>query len=132
LKEVRDRAREGIQAVKLWKAWQQMDFPFGILFRFLLITAQRRGEVAAMEASSVSEKERLWTLASTKAGHGHEVPLSTQALDVLSKDQKEGEAALLHNRQDHRVGVLKGRSSGTPTFKRSGLSTSRSTPNGGD
>jgi integrase len=81
----RERVYTDDELKKLWDAWEQMAYPFGALFEVLLVTAQRRGEVAAMRAENVSTKERLWTLPTTKAGHSHEVPLSLLATEIVSR-----------------------------------------------
>lgn len=52
----------------------------------LLLTGQRRCEVAGMLWADISVEARTWTLASdkTKAWRGHVVPLSQPAMDILA------------------------------------------------
>jgi integrase len=59
--------------------------PFGSFVRLLLLTGQRRSEVAGMRRSELDERERLWTLPGerTKNGRPHVVPLSTQATSTI-------------------------------------------------
>src|SRR5687767_2790467 len=62
-----------------------MGHPFGPIFKLLLLTGQRRGEVASMRWADLDLDKGVWTLSSeaTKAGRAHEVPLSRQALDII-------------------------------------------------
>jgi Arm DNA-binding domain/Phage integrase family len=59
--------------------------PFGSFVRLLLLTGQRRSEVAGMRWSEIDEGDRLWTLPGerTKNGRPHVVPLSTQAMSII-------------------------------------------------
>ena len=70
---------------KLWAAWDQLDYPFGSIFKLLLLTAQRKGEVTSMRWTDIDREEEIWTLPSefTKSGREHKVPLSPFALEVL-------------------------------------------------
>jgi integrase len=60
-------------------------FPWGAYFRLLLLTGQRRGEVAGMRWADVDLKARTWALASTdtKSARAHLVPLSPAAVALL-------------------------------------------------
>lgn len=82
----RDRILSDDEVIPLWRA---CDDPihgiFGPLFKLLLLTGQRRGEVAGMRWSELDPDLTLWTLPAerTKNGHRHEVPLSTQARELI-------------------------------------------------
>jgi integrase len=58
---------------------------FGPLFRLLLLTGQREGEVAGMRWSEIDREKREWTLSGgrTKNGKEHFVHLSDLAMEVL-------------------------------------------------
>lgn len=58
---------------------------FAPLVKLLLLTAQRRDEVARLEWSEIDFKSRIWTMPreKTKADRVHEVPLSDAAIEVL-------------------------------------------------
>ena len=60
-------------------------FPWGAYFRLLLLTGQRRGEVAGMRWADIDLKARTWALASTdtKSARAHLVPLSPSAVALL-------------------------------------------------
>ena len=69
-----------------WKGCDELGWPFGPLFRLLLLTAQRRDEVATMEWAEIDLEKRLWSLPREKAKNdqGHDVHLSAQAVDILT------------------------------------------------
>jgi integrase len=59
--------------------------PYGPLVRLLLLTGQRRAEVAEMRWSEIDFKTRAWTLPKERAKNGvaHTVPLLPQAVEIL-------------------------------------------------
>ena len=62
-----------------------MGYPFGPYLRLLLLTAQRKSEVALMKWADVDLDCALWTLLreATKADRVHDVPLSRPAVELL-------------------------------------------------
>ena len=62
-----------------------MGYPFGTIQQLLLLTAQRRGEVAAMRWDQLDLDRGTWRLTSadTKTGQGALLPLSPQVIDIL-------------------------------------------------
>lgn len=64
--------------------------PFGAFLELLLVTGQRRDDVAGMRWSELDRRARLWTIPvhRTKNGHTHCFPLSRIAL--LNLDQLAG------------------------------------------
>ncbi len=81
----RDRVLTDDEIKAVWGAFGAMDWPFGQAFQLLLVTGQRRDEVAKMRWEDLDLEAGLWTLPreATKADRLHEVPLSTLALEVL-------------------------------------------------
>ena len=69
----------------LWTSTAALDWPFGPLYRLLLLTGQRREEVAAMHWSEIDMRRAVWTIPPerTKNGEEHEVDLAPQALAIL-------------------------------------------------
>jgi integrase len=61
------------------------DFPWGAYFRLLLLTGQRRSEVATMRWSAVDLNAGTWALeaAEVKSARAHLVPLSPLAVKLL-------------------------------------------------
>ncbi len=74
-----------------WKATAALDWPWAPFYRLLLLTGQRREEVAGMRWVEIDLKKALWRLPSleeyqpqrTKNGQEHFVDLSPQALAIL-------------------------------------------------
>lgn len=81
----RDRVLDDDELRTLWGAFNGMGYPFGPMFKLLLLTGQRRSEVAEMRWRDIDLDKAVWTLpaTSTKAGRAHEVPLSPQAVEIL-------------------------------------------------
>jgi integrase len=81
----RDRVLTNAEIVSLWKALDAEGGPFAQLVRVMLLTGQRRGEVAGMSRSEVDFDNRLWTMPSvrTKNRLPHVVPLSDQVASIL-------------------------------------------------
>lgn len=81
----RDRVLDPAELVEVWKVSDALGYPVGPFIHFLILTAQRRGEVADMRWRDVDLDGALWTLPkeATKAGRIHDVPLSDAAVELL-------------------------------------------------
>ncbi len=81
----RDRVLNDDEIKALWAACEKAGYPYGPLVKMLLLTAQRRDEVATMRWSDISKEAKLWTIpsAQTKADRAQEVPLSPLAIEIL-------------------------------------------------
>ena len=81
----RDRVLSDGEIQALWKAWDETAYPFGPCLKMLLITAQRRDEVANMQWPDVDLGAKIWTLPreQTKTDRAHDVPLSPLAVEIL-------------------------------------------------
>ena len=82
--QARDRVLSPAEIRAVWGAADPAT-DFGCIVRLLLLTAQCRDEVAGMRWSELDLDAKVWCLAGerTKNRRPHEVPLSTQALDLL-------------------------------------------------
>ncbi len=80
----RDRVLTLQELTSIWKAADALGYPFGGLTKLLILTAQRRGEIAGLRWSEIDGM--VWKLPDDRAkrGKGHLVPLSPLALDVLN------------------------------------------------
>jgi integrase len=87
----RERVLSDAEIAEIWRAAGDAPTPYGTIIRLLILTGQRRGEVAGMTWSEISEDLTSWTLPAerTKNGIAHSVPLNSLARDLL--------AALLSN-----------------------------------
>jgi integrase len=93
----RDRILSEDELRALWGAWETMGYPFGTIQRLLLLTAQRRGEVAAMRWDQLDLDRGVWRLASTdtKTGREHVLPLSPPVVEILERVPRFGGSPLL-------------------------------------
>ncbi len=82
----RDRVLTDDEVVAVWAACEELSYPMGAFVKLLLVTAQRRTEVATMQWSNVDLDAAVWTLPAerAKSGRAHQVPLSPLALDILN------------------------------------------------
>jgi integrase len=83
----RDRVLQNEEIKALWSACDHVGWPFGPFVQLLLLTGQRRAEIAGMRWSEIDTIRKLWTLPQerVKNGRGHEVPLSEAALAILNQ-----------------------------------------------
>jgi integrase len=94
----RDRILKDGELVKIWSACRDDDF--GWIVRLLMLTAQRRDEIAGLRRSEIEEDEdenKLIALPKerTKNSRPHDVPLSAQALAVLDEIEEDDERDLI-------------------------------------
>lgn len=78
----RKRTLSPDEIAALWLASYELNAPFGSFVRLLLITGQRRNEVAGLPWAELSQSNRLWTLDGKRAKNDadHLVHLSDLAL----------------------------------------------------
>ena len=81
----RDRVLTEDELPAVWLAADQEGFPYGSIIKLLVLTGQRRGEVAGMMWAELDFKAGSWTLPRerTKNKRQHTVPLSRQALEII-------------------------------------------------
>jgi integrase len=77
------------ELVCLWKACNQVGWPWGPYVRLLILTMQRRQEVAEMDWSEIDLVAKTWTLPAERAknGEAHIVPLTNLGIDQLKAMQ---------------------------------------------
>ena len=82
----RDRVLSNEEVQSIWEACDKLRYPFGRIVQMLLLTGQRKSEVARMKWSEVDFDEKVWRLRrdQTKADRAHDVPLSPMAIDLLT------------------------------------------------
>lgn len=83
---IRERLLSDEEIAKLWAVWDQTGWPFGPLFKLLLLTGQPRSDIAAMRLDDIQFTSRVWTPPGARAhgSHTHELPLSDFALEILA------------------------------------------------
>lgn len=82
----RQRVLDEAEIGALWRAWEQMAWPFGTLFKLLLLTGQRRNQMASLCLNDVTFADQIWTVPpeTGSADEGHEIPLSSFALEAVT------------------------------------------------
>ncbi len=87
----RERTLDHEEIKAFWEATERLGWPFVHFYRLLLLTGQRREEVAGMRWEEVKLNEAVWRLPSkeeykpqrTKNGKAHVVDLSPQAVAII-------------------------------------------------
>lgn len=92
----RDRVLSDTELAEVWNASKQIGTPFGPFFRLLILTGQRRSEVAGLGWGELDRTSATWTIPADRAKNGvsHIVPLSWSVigeLDELAKSTADGE-----------------------------------------
>ncbi len=79
----RERVLSDSELAAIWHACESIGYPVGSLVKFMILTAQRRGEVAGLTWDEIDGD--TWKLLGDRAktGSGHSIPLSAQAVEVL-------------------------------------------------
>jgi len=77
----------------VWHASAGLGWPYGTYYRFLFLTGQRRGETANVRWENIDLNRGEWTIPATgtKNGVTHLVPLSDDALALLSENPRPAE-----------------------------------------
>ena len=90
---VRDRWLSDIELKLVWRAAGELGWPFGPMYQFLILTAQRRSEVSGMRWSEVDLNAAEWTIPAERAKNGkaHLVDLSPEAVGLLDGLERDGE-----------------------------------------
>jgi integrase len=84
-KKARQRTLSDDELRAFWNSTGNMGYPFGPLFRLLLLTGQRRDEVGGARWREFDLKAKVWTVPAErfKAGSNHIIPLTGDALAII-------------------------------------------------
>jgi integrase len=97
----RDRVLTVDELAAVWTAAGTLDYPYGPYLRMVILTAQRRTEVASIRWRDIDLDKAIWVLPAefTKARRTHDVPLSTMALEILNNLPRfaDGDYVFTHN-----------------------------------
>src|SRR5262249_11757598 len=86
-KTQRTRVLSDAELRAAWIGAQRLGYPYGPLFQLLMLTGQRKSEVAEMRWSEIGDlAKKLWTIPPErmKADAAHLVPLADDAVAVLT------------------------------------------------
>jgi integrase len=99
----RDRFLDMEEVRRVWEATALLGYPAGPFIRALLLTGQRRTEVAGMRWNDLDLDAATWMLKSgdTKAERAHLVPLSAPMLKLLEPLPRLGEFVFTTDGETH-------------------------------
>jgi integrase len=91
--KARDRWLAECEVVAFWKATESMTSLYAPAFQFLLVTGQRRSEVAGMRWEELNLQTGLWSIPSsrTKNSKPHMLDLPPFAMDILLRINQSGD-----------------------------------------
>jgi integrase len=81
----RERRLSEAEIRAVWQAFDRIGYPFGVLGKLLLLTGQRRGEIAGLRWADLDLEAGVlrWDGTATKTGVEHLLPLSGAAVALL-------------------------------------------------
>jgi integrase len=90
----RDRVLTDAELGTLYNAAGALDEPWGALVRVLILTGQRRGEVAGMRWDELDLAGASWTIPAdrTKNHHAHTIPLAAEVVALIKAIKKRAGA----------------------------------------
>lgn len=96
--QARDRVLKDVELIAVWNATAKLPCPFGAFYRLLILTGQRRSEVAGLNWGELDRATATWTIPAERAKNGvaHIVPLSDAViaeLDLLAKAAHNDDSA---------------------------------------
>ncbi len=82
----RDRILDDQELASVWRAAEGLGWPFMPVTRLLMLTGQRRGEVAGMTWSEIDFAAATWTIPAARAKNKrqHVVPLAPEVVEILT------------------------------------------------
>jgi integrase len=83
----RERVLSDGELAMIWAGCEPLGYPFAGLIRVLMLTGQRRDEVASLDWKELDRARRLWVLPSNRAKNNkpHLVPLGDLTINVLDE-----------------------------------------------
>ena len=93
----RDRILSDDELRLVWLGAQAIGWPFGQMVQQLILTLQRRDEVAGMSRNELKPQDRSWIIPKKRAKNGveHEVPMSEAAWAMLEELPKIGKSGFV-------------------------------------
>ena len=88
----RDRVLADVELAVIWRAAESLGFPFGPVVQLLILTGQRRAEVAGMRWEEIDLEGRQWRIPAerSKNGQAHELDLCPEAMAILERIPNTG------------------------------------------
>lgn len=119
----RDRYLDMKEVVAVYRAAELLGYPWAGFLRVLLLTAQRRTEVASMKWADVDLDAGTWVLSSadTKSARAHLVPLSPMVVELLRATPQFGPYVWSSDGKTHVSGYAKAKQRLDSFLKASGM-----------
>jgi integrase len=88
LSDARDRVLSDEEVKAFWQAASDLGWPFANIFKLLLLTGQRRDEVAGMRWAELDLGAGVWTISKErcKNGKAHAVDIHPEAIRLINPD----------------------------------------------
>lgn len=85
IETARDRILSDAELAAVWRATETLDDPYGAFVRILVLSGQRRTEVAGIRWSEIDLEAKVWILPGARAKNAreHQIPLSDSAIEIL-------------------------------------------------
>lgn len=84
LEAARDRVLTDHELALVWHAAESLGWPYGPMFRLLILTGARRGEIGDLKWSEFGDAEIHLVGQRTKNGQPHDIPLSLPARAIVA------------------------------------------------
>jgi integrase len=99
IERARDRVLTDRELAETIRAARELGGPYGAIVEVLVLTGQRRDEVARMSWDEVDFDQRIWALPSTRTKNSkpHVVQLSDPAIVVIGAQQRSGRFVFSRN-----------------------------------
>lgn len=83
----RDRYLSGLEIASVYNATHKLSSPFDSYAKFLILSGQRRSEVARMTWDELDFEQKIWTLPASRSKNKcqHTIPLTSAALELLAQ-----------------------------------------------
>ena len=96
-KSSRSRVLSEAELVAVWRAAESAGYPFGTIVQLLILTGQRRGEIAALDHAFINGKTRTITLPVelVKNRREHMFPYGPMAADILDSIPRRNSTGFL-------------------------------------
>lgn len=81
----RERALAAEEVRAVWRAAQEIEWPFGPLIQLLMLSGQRRTEIANLRWSWIDEEKKIIAFPATimKNGREHLLPMSSPVIEIV-------------------------------------------------
>jgi len=87
----RDRVLTDDELVAVWRAAEQLSYPFGTATQLLILTGGRREEIGQLRWTEIAGNTVNLKGARTKNGEPHDIPLSASAMTLLNDAPRVGD-----------------------------------------